>query len=309
MNITSRQLKAFLLTARHQSFSRAAEQLFITQSGMSVLIRELEEQLGFRLFDRTTRRVTLTEFGNRFLPIADRSLVELEAAAATIGRSASSANTFLSVGATPLLAAEFLPPAITEYSARHPDFHIRLYDAHGTELVEMVQRGEIDVAVTAFSQAAPGVRRVPLIRFSLMLIRPTDQAVSPGSAVRWTDIVDAKLIGCAPDNPLQQLAEQQLQRAGRRVPPDAVCNYVETQIAMVEARAGIAVMPTFAAPACRKRRISMHPLVEPVVSADLNWLVNRGRKLPLGAEDFHEFLKAYLAECAEPWSPGFERAA
>src|SRR5438034_4691356 len=70
MNITSRQLKAFLLTAQHQSFSRAAEQLFITQSGMSVLVRELEAQLGFRLFDRTTRRVTLTEFGVKFLPIA-----------------------------------------------------------------------------------------------------------------------------------------------------------------------------------------------------------------------------------------------
>jgi len=92
MNITSRQLKAFLLTARHQSFSRAAERLFITQSGMSVLVRELEDQLGFRLFERTTRRVTLTEFGSRFLPIADRSLVDLEAAAANIGRSASAAS-------------------------------------------------------------------------------------------------------------------------------------------------------------------------------------------------------------------------
>jgi DNA-binding transcriptional LysR family regulator len=78
MNITSRQLRAFLLTARYQSFSRAADQLFITQSGMSVLVRELEAQLGFRLFERTTRRVTLTEFGSKFLPIADRSLVDLE---------------------------------------------------------------------------------------------------------------------------------------------------------------------------------------------------------------------------------------
>jgi DNA-binding transcriptional LysR family regulator len=309
MNITSRQLKAFLLTARHQSFSRAAEQLFITQSGMSVLIRELEEQLGFRLFDRTTRRVTLTEYGNRFLPIADRNLLELEAAAANIGRSASSASTVLSLGATPLLAAEFVPPAIAEYSARHPDFHIRLHDAHGFQLVEMVQSGEIDVALTAFSQSAPGVRRIPLLQFSMMLIRPADHAVSPGSAVRWADIVDKRLIGCAPDNPLQQLADQHLQRAGRRAPPDAVCNYVETQIAMVEAGAGIAVMPTFAAPACRKRRISLHPLVEPVATAHLNSLVNRGRKLSAAAEDFIEFLKDYMAASAEPWRPGLVRAA
>src|SRR5262245_66125145 len=98
MNITSRQLKAFLLTARHQSFSRAAEQLFITQSGMSVLVRELETQLGFRLFERTTRRVTLTEFGSKFLPIADRSLRELESAVTNLSRSAAAAKDSLSIG-------------------------------------------------------------------------------------------------------------------------------------------------------------------------------------------------------------------
>jgi DNA-binding transcriptional LysR family regulator len=89
MHITLRQLKAFLLTARYRSFSRAAEQLFITQSGMSVMVRELESQLGFPLFERTTRRVNLTEFGSRFLPVADRCLLDLEAAAINIRRAAS----------------------------------------------------------------------------------------------------------------------------------------------------------------------------------------------------------------------------
>src|SRR3954465_6051499 len=108
MNITTRQLKAFVLTARHQSFSRAAEELFITQSGMSVLVRELEDQLGFRLFERTTRRVTLTEFGTRFLPIAARSLLALESAAGNIGRSASAADRRLSIGGPPLMAGKLL---------------------------------------------------------------------------------------------------------------------------------------------------------------------------------------------------------
>ena len=99
MNITSRQLKAFVLTARHQSFSRAAEHLFITQSGMSVLVRELETQLGVRLFERTTRRVSLTEFGSQFLPVADRSLRDLEEAAASLSRSAAAAGDCLTIGA------------------------------------------------------------------------------------------------------------------------------------------------------------------------------------------------------------------
>src|SRR3989454_9418726 len=114
MNITSRQLKAFLLTAQHQSFSRAAEQLFITQSGMSVLVRELEARLGFRLFDRTTRRVTLTEFGVKFLPIADPSLLGPGAAAANIARSRAGAARARSTGARPPLAPGRLPPAIRE---------------------------------------------------------------------------------------------------------------------------------------------------------------------------------------------------
>ena len=97
MNITSRQLKAFLLVARHESFSRGAEQMFISQSGISIMVRELESQLGFRLFERTTRTVKLTDFGCRFLPIATRYLSELESAAMNIRRS-SPASTLLVSG-------------------------------------------------------------------------------------------------------------------------------------------------------------------------------------------------------------------
>src|SRR5688572_16550290 len=150
MNISSRQLKAFLLTARHQSFSRAAEQLFITQSGMSVLIRELEEQLGFRLFDRTTRRVTLTSFGHKFLPIADRSVVELESAAANIGRSASIARRQLTIGAMPFIANKLLPAAIGEYAKRDPDLQIVLRDVDRASLVAMVISGELDGGIGCF---------------------------------------------------------------------------------------------------------------------------------------------------------------
>jgi LysR family transcriptional regulator, carnitine catabolism transcriptional activator len=63
MEFTSRQLRAFHFVAQHQSFARAAENLFMTPSGLSVLIRELERQLGLRLFNRTTRQVELTTYG------------------------------------------------------------------------------------------------------------------------------------------------------------------------------------------------------------------------------------------------------
>src|SRR6266513_2598025 len=160
MNISSRQLKAFVLTARHQSFSRAAEQLFITQSGMSVLVRELEGQLGFRLFDRTTRKVALTEFGTKFLPIADRSLLELEAAASLIGRAASVANRRIAIGATPLIASKLLPSVISDYAAHSPGMKIVLHDGDRSRVVAMALSGQIDVGVGCFLQPVSGVRRL-----------------------------------------------------------------------------------------------------------------------------------------------------
>jgi DNA-binding transcriptional LysR family regulator len=301
MNITSRQLKAFVLTARNQSFSRAAEQLFITQSGMSVLVRELESQLGFRLFERTTRKVTLTEFGSRFLPVADRSLRELEAAAANLSRSAAAANDCLSIGAGPFSAAEIMPQAIRAYTTLHPELHIRLIDAEDARLIEMVQSGKIDVALTASQQELPGMLKRLLARFALMLICPDDGSCDLPLEVRWSDVAARRLIGLPRDFPIQHLVDEQLARAGRHTPPEAVCNFLETQIAMVEAGAGAAVIPTSAAAACAKRRITMHAIVEPVVWSDFFWVFNRARKLSACAEDFSAFLKDYLGHLSDQW--------
>jgi len=94
IDFTSRQLRAFLLVARHRSFSRAAEALFITPSGLSVLIRELETQLGFRLFERTTRHVALTSHGSELLVVAQQNLEQFDTAVSRIGQSAKPANRY-----------------------------------------------------------------------------------------------------------------------------------------------------------------------------------------------------------------------
>jgi DNA-binding transcriptional LysR family regulator len=305
MNITSRQLKAFLLTARHQSFSRAAERLFITQSGMSVLVRELEDQLGFRLFDRTTRRVTLTEFGTRFLPIADRSLVELESAAANIGRSATAADRRLSIGAPPLIAGKLLAAAIGEYAKRDPQLRISLQDGERVKLSAMVAAGTLDTCIGCFLQPVPGVRRMPVYRFSLMLIEPAAQAGGEPQPMRWSDIGERPLLGLPAGHPVQQVVDHELVRLGRRAAQEMVFNYFDTEIAMVEAGAGSAVLPSFTLPVCRERRVAIRPLVDPVVPIELYQLVSRAKKLSPAAEAFTRFLRNYIAEWAEPWNKGF----
>lgn len=300
MNITSRQLKAFVLTARHQSFSRAAEQLFITQSGMSVLVRELETQLGVRLFERTTRKVSLTPFGSQFLPVADRSLRELEEAAAKLSRSAAAANDCLLIGAAPFCAAEIMPQAISSYMTLNPRPHIQMLDAERGRLMELVQSGQIDAGVvTGLQEEPPGIRKSSLARFAMMLICPAEAGRDLPLELRWPDVAALRLVGLQPDNPMQQLVAEQLARAGRATPLDATCSYLETQIAMVEAGAGAGVIPTSTASACAKRKLTMHAVVDPVVCTDVWWLSNRSRALSPLAEDFGAFLKDFLTHIGD----------
>jgi DNA-binding transcriptional LysR family regulator len=298
MNITSRQLKAFLLTARYQSFSRAADQLFITQSGMSMLVRELEAQLGFRLFERTTRKVSLTEFGSRFLPIAQRSVVELESAAANIGRAASAAGELLTLGAAPFVAAYILPAALAAYARRDRQLHVREIDAEPAQLGELVRIGELDAALTAMRHELQGLRCKLLMRFTLVLAASPQVAPGLPGEVRWSEIARRPLVGFPARHPIRSLVDEQLAHAGRRTAPDVECNYLETQLAMVEAGAGVAVVPSFVSAACAKRGIPTHRLVSPETSGELNWLVSASRKLPARTDAFTAFLGEYIAGLA-----------
>jgi len=172
-----------------------------------------------------------------------------------------------------------------------------------------VQSGEVDVAILSALHEAPGLQRDSLARFNLALICADDACTDPPGEVRWIDVVARRLVGFPRDFPIQQLIDEQLVRAGRHAPPDVICNYLETQIAMVEVGAGAAVVPNFVAAACAKRSIAMHPIVDPVVSGDLYWIANRARKLSSHAQDFHTFLKVYFSDLAQQWPSGSKRGA
>lgn len=297
MEFSSRQLRAFQLVAQHRSFTRAAEALFITTSGLSVLIRELETQLGFRLFDRTTRHVVTTAHGNELLAATQPHLQALDAAMSRIGQTAEGAGQELSVGTTPLIAANILPHAIREFRSQRPDLRIRLFDAHLSTILKRVEAGKLDIGLGIF-KSRPGIRRTPFFRFSLVLIRADkDGAIHPASTA-WSELNGQTLISMTRSYPHQQLIDEHLAKTGVRWRRGVVVNFMDTQIALVEAAEGIAIIPSFGLPACSNRRVVMSQLINPVVNLEFYQISNRGKKLPPGADEFTAFLKAYIARWA-----------
>jgi DNA-binding transcriptional LysR family regulator len=293
MDFSSRQLRAFHLVARHRSFARAAEELLITPSGLSVLIRELERQLGFRLFDRTTRQVMLTAFGRELIAVTEPSLGSLDAAMSRIEQSAKGRERWISIGTTPWLAANVLAPAIREFRVRHPGLHIRLFDGWLDEIQQRVQSGKLDMGVGLFKNSSV-VRRSPFFRFALMAVFPDQGAAINSALTRWSSLSGQRLISLTKEYPHQLAIDKQLAKAGAVCRRGQVVKLLETQIALVEANEGIAIIPSFGMCACRNRKVTMSALIDPVVNLDFYQISNRGSRLSERAQEFSGFLKTYI---------------
>jgi LysR family carnitine catabolism transcriptional activator len=294
INFTAKQLRAFQLVAQHRSFSRAAAALFITPAGLSILIRQLEAHLGARLFDRTTRHVALTTSGTKLLDVAQRTLREVEDAVSEVGRSEAVNHASFSLGAPPLIAQKMLAPAIKEFRSIRPEFRFQLFDGDSTATMQKVEAGELDMGLGVFFKHMPGVRRTPLFRFFLTVIQPDDGSAPAHATISWSALKGKRLIALPTSLPLQNFIDKHLSRAGVEQQPSLIVNYLSTQIGMVEAGEGAAIIPSYWNIDRSHRRLRMSRLVNPVAQLDFYQIRRSGRRLPEVADEFTGFLRRYI---------------
>ena len=145
-------LRSFEAGARALSFTKAAEELNVTQAAVSHQVKSLEEQLGFKLFHRLTRKLVLTEQGQKLLPVVSESFDRIAAAIGDLQRGCDESN--LSVSLTPAFSSRWLVSRLGRFWRQHPDIDLRLH--HSLQLVDFV-RDEIDIAVRAGNGDWPGV--------------------------------------------------------------------------------------------------------------------------------------------------------
>jgi LysR family carnitine catabolism transcriptional activator len=273
MNVQPRQLVAFLEVCRLESFSKAAERIPMSQSGLSMLIKELEGNVGTRLFDRTTRSVTPTAAGRKLQAAAARILGELGSFDRDVAGDRSAVASRLAVSATPMVSANLLPPTLSAFAAARPNVTVDLFDVGVEGVRQRVLEGQADIGLGFFIKPAVGMRRTPICKFRLMLVSPVDDGVAGlglGRGRSWSSMKRLPLIGLPAGNPIQSVIEMHLDRIGRGHEPRPVVNLVGTLVAMVEAGLGHAIVPTFVLPDCQRRHVSVSMLIEPVVSIDLH---------------------------------------
>lgn len=140
-----RQLTYVVAVAELSSFTRAAERCFVVQSALSHQIARLEQELGARLFHRTSRRVRLTAAGEAFLPAARQCLAAADRARAEVAAATGEVRGHLKVGVIPTVAALDVPVALRDFHGRYPQVRVSLETGASERLIEKVAGGLLDV--------------------------------------------------------------------------------------------------------------------------------------------------------------------
>jgi DNA-binding transcriptional LysR family regulator len=146
-NTTLRQLRVFAAAARHSSFGKAAEELHLTPPAVSMQIRELEEQVGLPLFDRTGRQVALTVTGEYLLVYAKKILATLKDAEDAIARFRGLETGRVSIGMVST-AKYFVPRLLAQFRKEHPAIEVKLaVGGNREQLVALLQANDVDLAI------------------------------------------------------------------------------------------------------------------------------------------------------------------
>ncbi|GAA0605137.1 LysR family transcriptional regulator [Paenochrobactrum glaciei] len=294
MRIALKQIEAFLAVAEHKSFSAAARHMGVAQPALSTMIREMESELGVRMFDRTTRRVELTQAGEEFRASSSKVMEDLGHAIQNTRDLAARKRGRIRIAASPLLSSAIVPFAIAAFHKDYPGINIEVLDAPNQDIREEVVANNADCGLGTFSAHEEGIERTVLMRDNLGLFMPADHPLAGNAFVRWDDLPQWPLIAMSRNSGIRRLMELGAEQASQILHPKFEASMVTTALAFVGAGLGVAVLPTYAMSRADQYNLVSRPLVDPTVSRDLCLIRASGKSLSPAVSSFISVLRNHL---------------
>jgi DNA-binding transcriptional LysR family regulator len=295
MNVTIKQLRAFVAIAEAGSFTRAAERLSVTQSALSVLIRELEYDVGIKLLDRTTRAVALTPAGRELIKPATRMLADLECAVRDARSVVERQQGQVTIGVPPLAGATFIAQIVAKLRVIHPEISVAVRDMRPDEIAAAAANGEIDYGLGSFDQTAEPLRRTVLARQPFAVVCMADHPLALRDKVTWSDLPPFPMVMIARDHTVRRLLDHTFGQLGQTATPAYEVYHATTAVSMVVAGLGIAVLPLWVSAAMQLYDIQVRTLEEPVVTSELALVSHPSREFSTAMRQFHDFFCSVVA--------------
>jgi len=299
MRIDILGVQAFIAIADQGGFQKAAESLHVTQTAMTQRLRHLEDALGVRLIERTTRSIALTAIGQNFLPQARRLLNELSAALTEIRETGKAQRGDFSIACVPTAGVRYLPQIMQEYSARFPDNRIKILDHASSGVVEAVLRREVEFGISMAGASHPELETFPLLEDQFVLICRNDHALAERKQISWNQLQDYPLIFAGQASGNRSLLENALHRHcmnnGQENYTLSIHYEVQrssTAVGLVAEGVAAAIVPALAIQKNAYPDLRVIALKEPVISRTLTLLIRKNAQLSPAAEALYRLIQS-----------------
>ncbi|MBL8042754.1 MAG: LysR family transcriptional regulator [Nitrospira sp.] len=298
-----RQIHYFMAVATHQNFSRAAEQVHVSQPSLSIQIGGLERELGTRLFDRLGRKVVLTQAGELFRVHAERALRELDQAAQVVHELLGAKRGRLVVGTLSTVNSYLIAPLVSRFKQRFPEIHLQVHAQPSSDIVNGLLANRLDIGICLLPLTHPHMTTVPLFQERLALIAPTSMSIGKSRA-RMQDLARLPLVLMPVDYCLRKMVEAECAKAG--VHPQVVLEMSSPEgiLQAVAEGTGATILPELYVrsrlPAARLQVIDLYDPT-PSHTVGLAYLTKRYRGL--AAEEFATLCQSTMQDLQATVAP------
>ncbi len=194
-NCSIRQLRAFVAVAKLRNFTAAAQRLSVTQSTLTSSMQQLEAELGVRLFDRTTRKVSLTSAGAAFLPVAEKLVLDFDTAISDAKLLGTGERGKVSIATAASVMMHILAPCVAQFTESYPDIHLTIRDGVSADVHQRVAVGEADLGLSTPPDTGTALQFTPVLADQLGVVcRPEHPLLQGRGALPWSALQRYKYV-------------------------------------------------------------------------------------------------------------------
>ncbi len=277
MKINFKLLGTFLAVAENASFRKAADQTHLSLPAVSMQIKQLEDQLGVALFQRTTRKVDLTQAGEQLMISARKAMAEIDAGLVQIQHAVNVQQGHLSFGCVPTVAGSRLPQILLKFSKKYPGISVRVRELAHQELLEAVRRREVDFGIGPVPEKKGELDFSPIFVDEYFALLPKAFHDGGRAGISLRELAKMPMLTLSNSTLFRNHLDSVLKANDVETELNYEFTHVSTLIAMAEAGLGIAVLPRIAIP--RKTPLKAVRITGPAISRTIAIITIRGHSL------------------------------
>lgn len=300
-NMSLRHFRAFVAVASTGSFTIAAKALFLTQSALTATIQQFEDAVGFKLFDRSTRRVVMTPEAQRFKPQAEHILRQFDSAVSDLESLSQGRRGHVRIAAAASVTHYFLGKAIATLRKDYPNITVSLHDAASEQAERMVEHGDVDFAFASPHQPQEDLVYTPLFEDRYGLVCRQDHPYAKSrQTLDWSALTAEEYIGFTADTGIGAYLRQHANRPDLFVNGGNEVSNTSSLAAVLKWAGGYSVLPALAAARITGQEIVFRTMSSPKLSRQVHLVTRKLRSLSPGSELLVNYMLQTLQETPVP---------